>query len=273
MELLCEYLTSDFLKHFVILPRNVKSRGARLASYGGKLRDKMALILESNKQTGSLGDLVTQSNLYPDHTGWLVDQSSGRRRWCIIADMLLCVFENKTSERPVKVIMLPGHKVKAMVFASAKQDVLTKAICTYEERSEEQSLTISGVQKHQFAIYSPDSGERFMFGADTKDIIDKWVAMVTVATNLSQDLFTDSDDDSNADSGYVPSSFSQNSTHSHSKDSSPSGEPRRRHCSRESESAGSLRTNSTELILSVRGPSSSNTRSRSSVIQKVMVIS
>ena len=265
VEFLCEYLTSDFLKRFVILPRNVKSRGARLASYGGKLRDKMALFLEGNKQIGSLDDIVTQSNLYPDHTGWLVDQSSGRRRWCVIADMLLCVFENKTSERPVKVIMLPGHKVKAMVFATAKQDILTKATCTYEERSEEQSLTISGVQKHQFAIYSPDSGERFMFGAETKDIIDKWVAMVTVATNLSQDLFTDSDEESNTDSGYIPSSFSENNTPSNSEDSSLSGEPRRRHCSTESESASSLRTNRSEPILSTRGPSrSSITRSRSS---------
>ena len=265
VEFLCECLTSDFLKHFVILPRNVKSRGARLASYGGKLRDKMALLLEDNKQIGSLDDVVTQSNLYPDHTGWLVDQSSGRRRWCIIADMLLCVFDDKTSERPVKVIMLPGHKVKAMVFASAKQDILTKATCTYEERSEEQSLTISGVQKHQFAIYSPDSGERFMFGAETKDIIGKWVAMVTVASNLSDDLFTDSDEDSNADSGYIPSSFSQNNTHSHSEDSSLSGEPRTRHCSSESLSRSSRRTNSSEPIPSTRGPSRSNsTRSRSS---------
>ena len=88
--------------------------------------------------------------------------------------------------------------------------------------------------------------------------------MVTVATNLSQDLFTDSDEDSNADSGYIPSSFSQNNIHSHSEDSSLSAEPRSRHCSNESVSASSLRTNSTELILSTRGPSSSSTRSRSS---------
>ena len=267
MEFLCEYLASDFFKHFVILPRNLKSRGARLASYSGKLRDKMALVLGGNNQLGSMDDIVTQSNLFSDYSGWLVDQSCGRRRWCVIADMLLCVFDDKPSERPLKVIMLPGHKVKAMVFSSAKQDILPKAACTYEERSEEQSLTISGVQKHQFAIYSPDSGERFMFGAETKETIDKWVAMVTVATNLSQDLFTDSDEDSNADSGYIPSSFSQNTTRSHSEVSSLSSqsEELRRHCDSETDSVSSLRTNVSEPLISTKEPCrSSNVRSKSS---------
>ena len=261
VEFLCEYLASqrsaDFFKNFVILPRNLKSRGARFASYSSRLRDKMVQVLNGNSQIGTLDDVVTQSNLYPDHTGWLVDQSSGRRRWCVIADMLLCVFETRQSERPLKVIMLPGHKVKAMVFSSAKQDTLIKTTCTYQERSEEQSLTISGVQKHQFAIYSPDSGERFMFGAETKDIIDKWVAMVTVATNLKEDLFTDSDEDSNTDSGYVPSSFSGYTASSHSRESSPSmhsTEAKRKHCNSESDSGSDIRLNKSEPIPSVRGP-------------------
>ncbi len=156
----------------------------------------------------TLGDFVAQSFLYPDHSGWLVEQTSGKRRWCVIADMLLCVFKDPKSEQPLKVIMLPGHKVKAMVFSSAKPDALIKAGNTYEERSEEQTKTISGIQKHQFAIYTPDSGERCMFGAEDKETVDKWVAMIAVATNLRQDLFTDSDEDSNADSGYTPSSVS-----------------------------------------------------------------
>ena len=269
VEFLCEYLssqrTADFFKNFVILPRNLKSRGARLTSYSSRLRDKMAQLLNGNTQIGTLDDVVKQSNLYPDHTGWLIDQSSGTRRWCVIADMLLCVFETRKSERPLKVVMLPGHKVKAMVFSSAKQDTLLHATCTYQERSEEQSLTISGVQRHQFAIYSPDSGERFMFGADTKETIDTWVAMVTVATNLSRDLFTDSDEDSNTDSGYVPSSFSGNSESSHSRDSSPSThskEPKRKHCNSESDSGSNIRSNKSEPTLSNREPCRSSSRSR-----------
>ncbi len=165
----------------------------------------MALLFNSDDSDKTADDIVSQSYLYPDHSGWLVDQESGKRRWCIIADMLLCVFPDPQKERPVKVIMLPGHKVKAMVFTSAKPDSLTKVTDTYQERLQGQTVTISGIQKHQFAIYSPGSGKRCLFGADDKQTVDKWVAMITVATNLDQDLFKESEQDSNDDVGYVPS--------------------------------------------------------------------
>ena len=232
---------------------------------------------------GNLDDIVTQSSLIADHSGWLVEQSSGERRWCVIADMLLCVFETRKSERPLKVIMLPGHKVKAMVLLSAKQDTLANATSDFEERSLSSTMTITGVQRHQFAIYSPSTGQRYMFGADAKDTIDRWVAMATVATNLEVDIFTESEDDldldSNADSGYVPSVDKDLHESTHTKAAVESYSPSSHDASlpvagMSSESAAVVTGQQEEEpaiprylpspMMCTRGPTRSSTRSRGS---------
>ncbi|GFO05761.1 hypothetical protein PoB_003226600 [Plakobranchus ocellatus] len=63
---------------------------------------------------------VSTSDVSPaDVEGWLVDQLRGRRVWCVLSDMLFCVFERPDAPTSKQVLMLPGCKVRVLEFKSA----------------------------------------------------------------------------------------------------------------------------------------------------------
>ena len=138
---------------------------ARLATYSPALQTEMKLyspVIENGKMLEMtnvsnglnmwpLDEVVTQSALLnPDRVGWLMDQSSGQRRWAVVADMLFCLFANNISEEPISVLVLPGHEIKSMLFKSAKRDSIHEL-----QRGDPLSRTISGMLKHQFMIRNP----------------------------------------------------------------------------------------------------------------------
>ena len=165
-----------------------------------------------------LADIISQSGFEnPDYMGWLVDQSNRSRRWCILADMFFCVFENPSTENPLHVIMLPGKEIKGIVFNSAKRSTLQDLPET--DRKTVDSKTISGMQRFQFIIESASSANEHIFSCSSQAELDKWISLLKMACNLDSDLFSDSDDESSDTESQTELAVN------HSADSSPAHLP------------------------------------------------
>ncbi|XP_071109661.1 uncharacterized protein [Haliotis cracherodii] len=115
----------------------------------------------------------------PDRTGWLLDQLRGEKVWCVVADMLFCVFESDTAESSKDVIFLPGCRVRSLVFNSAKRDSVGS------KDGEEHTKTITGVDKYQFYIENVSIRRKYLFGAKGKSDLDEWVDVLTRACDIA----------------------------------------------------------------------------------------
>ena len=63
---------------------------------------------------------VSTSDVRPaDVEGWLLDQLRGRPVWCVLSDLLFCVFERPDAETSKQVLVLPGCTVRVLEFKSA----------------------------------------------------------------------------------------------------------------------------------------------------------
>ncbi|XP_041378631.1 uncharacterized protein LOC121390777 [Gigantopelta aegis] len=134
----------------------------------------------SNSNHVSAADLSS-----PDHEGWAVDQLHGKRVWCILADMLFCTFDSKDATESREVIMLPGCKVRSLVFKSAKRGSLAE---NSVEADNDRKKTISGVDRYQFLIDNVTSRRKYLFGIETKAHLDKWVELLTQACSVDSIL-------------------------------------------------------------------------------------
>ena len=64
-----------------------------------------------------------------DQSGWLVEDNSNRKYWCVVADMLFCVFPSvDIGTSPKKVVFLPGVTVRGLVFKSAQREYSHKIL-------------------------------------------------------------------------------------------------------------------------------------------------
>ena len=117
----------------------------------------------------------------PDHEGWAVDQLHGKRVWCVLTDMLFCTFESKEAAESREVIILPGCKVRSLVFKSAKRESLAE---NHVEADNDRKKTISGVDRYQFLIDNVTSRRKYLFGIETKAALDKWVNLLTKACSV-----------------------------------------------------------------------------------------
>jgi hypothetical protein len=110
----------------------------------------------------------------PDRTGWLYDQSEHTDVWCILADMLFCVFETKTSEMPKTVVLLPGCSVRSLVYRS----VNAKGIST---------KTVSGIDKYQIIIDDCSSRRKYLFSLNNQFEQEDWMNSLKAASKLDND--------------------------------------------------------------------------------------
>ncbi len=194
-------LDLHLLTRFVVLPKSRKVKMARLATYSASLKNHLADYTKNGhcNSNSSLDGIITLSGLVnTDHMGWLIDQSSNEKRWCIVADMLFCIFKNQQEEKPLKVLVLPGHEIKSLVFNTAKRDKLKENI-SMGDRCRLPTRTISGLLRHHFMVHNPSSGEEYTFATECQEDRDSWLAMLRVATNLDTDLFSESDSESEND--------------------------------------------------------------------------
>ncbi|XP_067658529.1 uncharacterized protein [Haliotis asinina] len=115
----------------------------------------------------------------PDQSGWLLDQLRGEKVWCVVADMLFCVFQSDTAESSKDVIFLPGCRVRSLVFNSAKRDNLGSKDC------DENTKTITGVDRYQFYIENVSIRRKYLFGVKCKTNLDEWVDVLTRACDIA----------------------------------------------------------------------------------------
>lgn len=117
----------------------------------------------------TLGQLGTS-----DHEGWLTDLTSGEQRWCVLVDLILCVFaSDDETERPLKTLLLPGLRVRRLLFMSAHPGNVDVDV-TSGHRSPN-GITMSGMLRHQFAISDPVNDKVDVFGSQLLMEITKWI--------------------------------------------------------------------------------------------------
>ena len=134
----------------------------------------------------TLGQLGTS-----DYSGWLTDVSSGERRWCVLFDLVFCLFaSDNEKELPVKTVLLPGLRVTRLLFASALQ-------CNSHNGASPgnhslNGLNTSGLPRHQFVISDPGNGKLDVFGSRSLRHITEWICNLELAvaqpTDMSQPM-------------------------------------------------------------------------------------
>ena len=192
------------MDNFVILPKNKKTKAARLLTYSSSVKERFARAF-TNSKMGSMKmdladsefcDIVCQSGLVnPDYRGWLLDVITGQRKWCVVADMLFCMFNDIYDEKPMKTLLLPGHEIKGIVYNSAKRGAFPETSHgDHNHHSRIHRNTISGQNRYQFVIENQCTQDEHVFGAISQDELDLWMSILKVATNLDTDLFDSSSD-------------------------------------------------------------------------------
>ncbi|XP_033763870.1 uncharacterized protein LOC117345042 isoform X2 [Pecten maximus] len=127
-----------------------------------------------------LKDLTMADIEQPEHAAWLFDQGNHKTVWCVVADMLFCIFESKTSERPQAVVLLPGCSVRSLVYSSAA----TKP-------HQGMSKTISGLDKYQIILDDSSTHKKYLFSVQKKSDLLCWMAFLKPASNLENDTQID----------------------------------------------------------------------------------
>lgn len=180
------------LKNFhQLLYRQMRTKMAETQSLGEAIKGDVAGTNGLSSLSERLMDITMSDIILPEHSGWLVDQGSNDNVFCVVVDMIFCVFENEASERPETVILLPGCSVRSLVYRSA-------AVNTSQT---DLSKTASGINKYQIVIDECSSRKKHFYSVQTKPDIVKWMAILKSASTLDNDLRTDdNDDDANAQS-------------------------------------------------------------------------
>ena len=142
--------------------------------------------MDANVQRSSvdvtLGQLGTR-----DHCGWLTDMSGGEQRWCVLVDLVFCVFASeKENERPTKTFLLPGLHVKRLLFMSAHAGSVSDTEARH--RHSPNGTTVSGMPRHQFVISDPASGRTDIFGSRLLSDVTVWICKLELAVVQQADM-------------------------------------------------------------------------------------
>ncbi|XP_021353188.1 uncharacterized protein LOC110450192 isoform X1 [Mizuhopecten yessoensis] len=160
--------------------QQMKIRMAQGHSLGPNIRKDISKTNGISSMVERLKDLTMADIDQPEHAAWLFDQGNHKTVWCVVADMLFCIFESKTSERPQAVVLLPGCSVRSLVYSSAA----TKP-------NQAASKTISGLDKYQIILDDSGTHKKYLFSVQKKSDLLCWMAYLKPASNLENDAQTD----------------------------------------------------------------------------------
>lgn len=123
-------------------------------------------------------DVYRSELIYPDYVGRLVEKTpsgGGVKRWCILSDLLFCIFESECSDKAIKAILLPGSSVKSLIFRTTS---------FYSVKNKRNSKSLEDLDMFQFVIENEAFGEKFKFSTTNQVDLDKWVSLLKIATCL-----------------------------------------------------------------------------------------
>ena len=138
-------------------------------------------------------DVILQNDIeHPDFTGWLYDLGSKERRWCVLADMLLCVFVKKEDVIPAKVILVSGSRIIRVLCNTAKHNALDPLkLVGMNFAGQSPDITVSGLLKYSFIVEDCFKKTECTFATDSEALLDRWILMLRLASNLDVDVFCD----------------------------------------------------------------------------------
>jgi hypothetical protein len=127
--------------------------------------------------------------LDPDFSGWLIDQADDCRKWCVINDMLLCVFENDQSNLANDVFVLPACAVREMFFRSSS------------------ATGTGGTRKYQIVVSSTCNEKEKVFAAESIVDHNEWLEALRHAIDHGTDIYSSDDSGSDVDADSVNGSM------------------------------------------------------------------
>ncbi|VDI61107.1 Hypothetical predicted protein [Mytilus galloprovincialis] len=170
-------VSDDLNEHRDVLRRRFLKTQKRMMRYPGfsvEFKNGISNVNGMSNLTDKLRNVTMTDLENPERAGWLYDQSEHKNVWCILADMLFCVFENESSEKPSIVVILPGCSVRSLVYRSVKsKDVSTK--------------TVSGIDKYQIIIDDCSSRKKYLFSLDNQFAQEEWMTLLKAASKLDND--------------------------------------------------------------------------------------
>ncbi|XP_069122922.1 uncharacterized protein [Argopecten irradians] len=170
----------DFSVFSVEQFQQMKVKMAQGHSLGPNIKKDISKTNGVASMVDRLKDLTMADIEQPEHAAWLFDQGNHKTVWCVVADMLFCIFESKTSERPQAVVLLPGCSVRSLVYSSA---------ATMQEQG--MAKTISGLDKYQIILDDSSTHKKYLFSVQKKSDLRCWMAYLKPASNLENDTQTD----------------------------------------------------------------------------------
>ncbi|KAL3861477.1 hypothetical protein ACJMK2_007510 [Sinanodonta woodiana] len=138
----------------------------------------MAPVQLETKRPSCTNDISMSDLSLPDHSGWMTWQSgSGKRVWCAVVDMILCVCENDQAERPMEVLLLPGCNIRPLIYKTAINGLKTRS----------NTNTITGIGKYQMVIDNCSTRRKHIFSVENQASLNVWVNVLENASNLDPD--------------------------------------------------------------------------------------
>ncbi|KAJ8320197.1 hypothetical protein KUTeg_001784 [Tegillarca granosa] len=153
----------------------IRSRMTREQTFSPEMKYEISQMNGMKSMVERLKHVTMSDLVLPDHTGWLIDQSDNSKNYCIIADMLFCIFEDEIAEHPKDVILLPGCSIRSLVYQTP-------------DSTTSQSKTISGIDRYQIVINDSGSKKKYLFSVETDTELLEWMAALKTSSNLDQDV-------------------------------------------------------------------------------------
>ncbi len=177
------------------------ARLTRLLTFSKAFRDKLHRMFhhhvhcdtadESAGMARVLVDgVVTRSALQnPDHSGWLYCLDSSEWKWCLLADLFLCIFSDPKEDKPEITILLTGYDVKPMLYNSAKRVL---AATNAGGNEDYQNVTCSAdILRNQFLVVDKRTGSKRRFAVESYMDLQNWLRRLRTASALDYSIFFD----------------------------------------------------------------------------------
>ncbi|XP_064643128.1 uncharacterized protein LOC135497286 isoform X2 [Lineus longissimus] len=162
-----------------------RGRNIRRDSVTERVKRKLRKYLKMEMR-GSF-DVSMVDLLDPDFSGWLIDQADDSKKWCVINDMLFCVFENDQSNLASDVFVLPACAVREMFFRSSAGNGSTR--------------------KYQIVVSSTCNEKEKVFAADSIVDHNEWLQALRHAVDHSTDIYSSDESASDVDADSVNGSM------------------------------------------------------------------